>query len=94
MEVQDVEFSILVGLVELFHHRVAHILAVLHRITASGLAIVILYIVDLLVRHPPPGEVVDLVVLCQSLSEIGCCTCKAAHPLGIHRFPAEERYLK
>ena len=94
MEVEDVEFCLPVGLVELLHHRVAHILAVLYRIAPLRAAVMVVDSLDRLVLHRTAGEIVYLVILCQGLGKVGRGIRKAAHPFGVHRFPAEERYLK
>jgi hypothetical protein len=46
-----------------------------------GLAVMVKNIVNGLILHLTTGKVVNFVVLCQGLSEMGCSTGKSAHTL-------------
>jgi len=55
---------------------------------------VVVNFTDCLVLHMATGKVVNIMVLCQGLREMGYGACKSPYPLELERLPAEYGYSK
>jgi hypothetical protein len=81
VKMEVIKFLVSIEPLEVFHHSPAHAVAILYDVISKGLAVMIKNIINRLVRYLATGKVVNFVVLCQGLSEMGCSTGKSAHTL-------------
>jgi hypothetical protein len=81
VKMEVIKFLVFIGPLEIFYHSPAHTIAILHDVIALGLAVMVVHITDCLVLHLSTGKVVDFVVLCQGLGEMGCSTGKPPYTL-------------
>jgi hypothetical protein len=83
IEMEVIEFLVSIEFLEVFYHPPAHAVAILHDVISPGLAVMVKNIINRLIRSLATGKVVDFVILCQRLSQMGCSAGKSANPLCI-----------
>jgi hypothetical protein len=81
VKMEVIEFLMGIKLPEVLNHSMAHTIAILHNVFSLRLAVMVENIADCLIWHLATGKVVNFVVLCQGLSEMGRSTGKSAYTL-------------
>jgi len=77
IKMEIIKFPVFFEPQKVVYHSPAHTITVLNDVIAMRPAVVIVNFTDYLVLYLATGKIVNIVVLCQGFSEMGCGACKS-----------------